>query len=158
VVAKDYRLSFWGGIVRQDRKSATPFPELTFGGRIGMLGGTSKEMDAMVAKQRDEDHESGTTRTTLTLGNEALRLIRRRAEASGQTLGEVATALILEAGERTASEDEESLPPYVFPPSDEDDAEPVPGQYYNGVLLIPKRGTRRPVTLELVQELMDEFP
>jgi hypothetical protein len=112
----------------------------------------------MVAKQRDEDHETGRTRTTLTLGNDALRLIRRRAEASGQTLGAAATALILEAGQQPDSEDEEPLPPYVFPPSDEDDEEPVPGQYYNGVLLIPKRGARRPVTLELVQELMDEFP
>ncbi|MGN6030821.1 MAG: hypothetical protein ACTHQE_04075 [Thermomicrobiales bacterium] len=89
----------------------------------------------MVAKQRDDDHESGTTRTTLTLGNEALRLIRRRAEASGQTLGEVATALILEAGERTASEDEESLPPYVFPPR--------PGE--------------PPVTMDLVNRLRDEL-
>ncbi|MGN6485694.1 MAG: hypothetical protein ACTHMX_14975, partial [Thermomicrobiales bacterium] len=136
-----------------------PFPGIDIWRTHRDAWGTSKEMDAMVAKQRDDDHESGTTRTTLTLGNDALRLIRRRAEASGQTLGEVATALILEAGERTASEDEESLPPYVFPPSDEDDDdEPVPGEYYNGILLIPKRGTRRPVTLELVQELMDEFP
>lgn len=89
----------------------------------------------MVAKQRDEDHETGRTRTTLTLGNDALRLIRRRAEASGQTLGAAATALILEAGQQPDSEDEEPLPPYVFPPR--------PGE--------------PPVTMELVNRLRDEL-
>ena len=88
----------------------------------------------MVAKTRD-DNESGTTRTTLTLGNAALRLIRRRAEDTGQTMGEVVTELILKAQSGEDAADDEPLPPYVFPPR--------PGEPL--------------VTMELVNRLRDEL-
>ncbi|MGC4106625.1 MAG: hypothetical protein QM753_09805 [Thermomicrobiales bacterium] len=66
--------------------------------------------------------------------------------------------------------DDEPLPSYAFPMRDGEplvtmelvnqlrDEEPIPGQWYKGVLLAPKHGERRPVTSELVRELMDEFP
>ena len=108
----------------------------------------------MVAKQRDDENESGTTRTTLTLGNDALRLLRREAEVSGHTEGEIVTDLIRE---RALAARDEGEPPSLV--NDEGEPEvPVPGEYYKGILLVPKRGDRRPVTSEFVRELLDEFP
>lgn len=89
----------------------------------------------MVAKQRDDENERGTTRTTLTLGNDALRLLRRRAEMVGQTMGEAATDVIREALGAVDPEEDEVLPPYAF----------------------PRRAGEPAVTMELVNRLRDEL-
>lgn len=89
----------------------------------------------MVAKQRDDENESGTTRTTLAIGNDALRLLRREAEVSGHTEDEIVTDLILEALTAVDPKDDEVLPPYAF----------------------PRRAGEPPVTMELVNRLRDEL-
>lgn len=99
----------------------------------------------MVAKTRDRNDKAGggSTRTTLTLDNDVLVLLRRRAEVTGESMGKVASDLIRES-------------PTIGDQEEED--EPVPGQYYKGILLVPKRDGRRPVTTQFIRELMDEFP
>lgn len=98
----------------------------------------------MVATQRDDENERGTTRTTLAIGNDALRLLRREAEVSGHIEGEIVTDLIRERALAARDAGEPEVP--------------VPGESYKGILLVPKRGDRRPVTSEFVRDLMDEFP
>ncbi|MGC4190932.1 MAG: hypothetical protein QM589_07190 [Thermomicrobiales bacterium] len=98
----------------------------------------------MVAKTRDDGNETGrgSTRTTLTLDNDVLVLIRRRAEVTGESMGKVASDLIRESPAADYGEEEE----------------PIPGQYYKGILLVPKHGERRTITTEFIRDLMDEFP
>ena len=89
----------------------------------------------MAAKQREDEPESGTTRTTLTLGNDALRLLRKEAEVSGHSMGEVVTDLILRSVENDQPE----------------------RRVVNGILLLPERGKGRRVTMEQVNELWNEL-
>jgi hypothetical protein len=85
----------------------------------------------MVAKPQVEN-ETGRTRTTLTLDNDVLVLIRRRAAVTGESMGKVVSELIRVA----QGSDEEELPPYV----------------------IPRRMNAPMVTMELVNRLRDELP
>lgn len=91
----------------------------------------------MVAKTRDRNDKAGggSTRTTLTLDNDVLVLLRRRAEVTGESMGKIVSELIRESSAADYGEEEE-LPPYA----------------------IPRRKGAPPVTMELVNRLRDELP
>jgi hypothetical protein len=75
-------------------------------------------------------------RTTLSLDDDVLAAARALAEHQRKTLGEVVSELA-----------RKGLAP----------AETVP-QYRNGIRLLPVRPGAGPVTLELINELRDEYP
>lgn len=75
-------------------------------------------------------------RTTLSIDDDILAAARALADAQRRTLGEIISELA-----------RKGLVP----------DEPVP-QYRNGIRLLPVRPDARPVTLEHVNELLDELP
>ena len=89
----------------------------------------------MVAKTRDDKNQIGRTRTTLTLDNDVLGLIRRRAEETGESMGKIVSELIRESP-AIDHDDDGDLPPYA----------------------IPGRKGGPPVTMEMVNRLRDEYP
>ena len=74
------------------------------------------------------------TRTTLSIDNDVMLLLRERATASGESLGKTASRIIRQAVTAT-------------------DGEP---RYFNGIRLFPARPGAKAVTMELVNQLRDE--
>lgn len=75
-------------------------------------------------------------RTTVTIDDDILAAARALADAQGRALGEVLSDLARKGLAPTG---------------------PAP-QYRNGIRLLPLRPGAKPVTLELVNELRDEYP
>jgi hypothetical protein len=75
-------------------------------------------------------------RTTFSIDSDAYLIVRQRAELTGETFGQAASELIRQSVKQSDSEPE----------------------YFNGIRLLPTRGTRKLVTVELVNELMNELP
>ena len=95
------------------------------------MKGNSTMVNTIHKKSDRSEIESG--RTSLSIDNDALMLVRQRAGVVGTSLG------------KTVSD---KLRQSTVPAEDEP-------RFYNGIRLLPKRGNQAPVTSERVNELLD---
>lgn len=89
---------------------------------------------AITNRKQSDQSRLEATKTTLSIDNDVLLLIRQRAAASGTSLGETVSDMLRQL--IVLSDDEP--------------------RFYNGIRLLPKRGNREPVTPALVKQLLEE--